>query len=675
VGRLTLLLILASLPSFWAYEIGAATAGLFPQINVADPYLSWANPVLLYVTMPITVLGSVVLVMGPGMLAAIHFDHQLNLHQWLLRGFALSLLIVSLSAAAVQWMIGEPLVGGQFVIVVLALTVITGALLVVRAAFGFQVKSPYGSSHRGLVIATTVVVPLVFLIMMTPKFFWESFNGDGAHAYEATRLLLHQAPPFWPSGSGVVSAFPGMNTMLFVFPSSWFMRLFGAIEASVRLPFILYLVVLVSAIISVAEVQKERPLGPRALGLIWCSVLSFALVMAYSATYDPYAADIALPATQDTLLMVVFLGALLAYVQREHGWLVLFSVLTLISSPVGVVLLGTILLGLFFSIRPYRWRPAGRYALGLVGCLLAISLLPRLLSLFTLPVPGSEHSPLAMVMKFANISVADYRRFAYALLPCGLYPVLSYFGWRRADGVTRALLVSAALIFGMYYLMASIALHYFVPAMILPLVAFWRFHRTQEWAVGTAALCLGGAAVSFWFALPAGSAIFTGTRMIGQSIEVVNLADYEAMSPRMFVASERLHSLFPPDRHPDVPDSLYGGSALAWMYYATRLGRGGEGEGEAEGGGHTGRDNYLLGGPNREPDGAALLFQDSVASVFVRSADQWRADGRMMPLKSLGREVYRIPRDVLFLRREILDRPGYFSPGLWVADKLGIHTP
>jgi hypothetical protein len=155
--------------------------------------------------------------------------------------------------------------------------------------------------------------------------------------------------------------------------------------------------------------------------------------------------------------------------------------------------------------------------------------------------------------------------------------------------------------------------------------------------------------------------------MIGQSIEVVNLADYEAMSPRMFVASERLHSLFPPDRHPDVPDSLYGGSTLAWMYYATRPG--------GEEGGHTGRDNYLLGGPNHELDGAAPLFQDSVAAVFVRSADQWRADGRMMPLKSLGREVYRIPRDVLFLRREILDRPGYFSPGLWVADKLGIHTP
>jgi len=194
-------------------------------------------------------------------------------------------------------------------------------------------------------------------------------------------------------------------------------------------------------------------------------------------------------------------------------------------------------------------------------------------------------------------------------------------------------------------------------------VAFWRFHGTRERSMGTVTLCVGGLVASLWLALPSGPAIYTGTRMIGESIEVTDVAAYEEMSPRVFAASERLHSLFRPDWDPEVPEPFYGGSPLAWMYYATRPGD------------HGVRDNYVLADAHHRRDDATEVLRDTIASVFVHSEAQWMADRRIKPLQSLGRGVYRIPRDVLFLRREILDRPGYFSPGLWLAGKLGIDTP
>ena len=52
-------------------------------------------------------------------------------------------------------------------------------------------------------LAVLLVVPMVFAAVLAPKFLWESFNGDGAHAFESARLLLNQPTPFWPPDAGI----------------------------------------------------------------------------------------------------------------------------------------------------------------------------------------------------------------------------------------------------------------------------------------------------------------------------------------------------------------------------------------------------------------------------------------------------------------------------------------
>ena len=96
-----------------------------------------------------------------------------------------------------------------------------------------DIISPLSQAYTRTTILMMVLVPMVLLIALTPKFFWENFNGDGVHAFESARLLLVQPLPFWPASAGEIASFPGITSMLFTFPTSWFIRLFGEFEASI----------------------------------------------------------------------------------------------------------------------------------------------------------------------------------------------------------------------------------------------------------------------------------------------------------------------------------------------------------------------------------------------------------------------------------------------------------
>ena len=79
------------------------------------------------------------------------------------------------------------------------------------------------------------------------------------------------------------------TSALFAFPGSWFLRLFGPIEAAARLPAVLYLIAVFAGVI--ALLSDRRAAGPRTesatpglveAGLIWLALGAYFLALAFS---------------------------------------------------------------------------------------------------------------------------------------------------------------------------------------------------------------------------------------------------------------------------------------------------------------------------------------------------------------------------------------------------------
>ncbi len=656
-------LIALSLLSLLAPGVGRDMEALYEPIDPGQPYFSWADPLLLYVRMPLAVLGALALVMTPGLILARSLRLASSLAEWLFLGFVLSLIGLSALAALVQGLLVRPLTGEGFA----AVSIGASVLLALHAAWrrpGTDDPLADRRSRRELVVLTAAA--LLFVVALAPKFFWESFNGDGAHAFEASRLLLHQPLPFWPAGAGNVGVFPGLNSALFTWPNSWFLHLFGENEGGARLAFVLELAVLYAALVAVIETGRPgaRLSGP-ARALIGLGLASYGLVMAYSATYDPYCSDIALPATQDTLLVVCFLGVVLAFERERTGWLALFCFLTLLASPAGPMLLGAWLVAVALGWRERRWPRLLRCAACVAAAFLASALLPHLLAALGLPAPGAEHRAGELLKKLRYVQLLDVQRLLFLIVPAGIYPVLGLFAWRRGDDLVRALIAAALLVFGFYYRIAFVSLHYFVPAMLLPLAIFWRDRLARPGAgpsrvaLGACfALALGAVALG----LPRSSAIYTAAREVGERIEVRGLDGYERLRPETLRASDLLVDLFTLGWLPEVPERAYAGSALSWNHYAHRA-RPVE------------RPTYLLLGRSVGTGPGQALSRNEAVELYVLDPEAWQAQRTMRPTDCRGLHLYALPRAVLFARPEAHDRPGVLDLRAWIGKILPARAP
>ena len=164
-------------------------------------------PMLAYLLVPVAVLSSLWLVLTPGLLLATAFLRSDTLGHWLLHGLALSLVVVSIGIEGVETMVGGPLRGGGFIAVVVVLATAASAAALARPDHAWTGRAPGTAWVAELGIATALVA--VVLIALLPKFFFEAFNGDGAHTFEATRLLMHRAVAFFDATAGGISGFPG----------------------------------------------------------------------------------------------------------------------------------------------------------------------------------------------------------------------------------------------------------------------------------------------------------------------------------------------------------------------------------------------------------------------------------------------------------------------------------
>ena len=656
----SVLLMGMSLPAWWAAEIGVAMLALLPEVDLSHAYFSLIRPHLQYIVMPIVLSSCIILLMTPGLLIIAAAGRANDLYTWIIEAFVINFFLVSGVTAVIQFLTEIPLTGPTFFAMVLCLGLVATGLLFARTYL--RPAPATAVSLRSLTVAIGLVgIPVAFAVVLTPKFFWESFTGDGAHMFETARLLLFQAWPFWPESVGEMHTWPGLNSATLAYPLSWFVRLFGTTESAVRLPLVLFMPLLFCALRGVIAEKRAEPVTTVETLFIWLAILSHVLVMCYSATYSPYNADIALPTSQDTLVMIFFLGSIGAWIRGDYGWLVTWTLLTLLTSPAGIPLFAAVLIGLLVSARPWRWHLLIRYGIGLISCIGAIATLSYLLALLGMSPPGSEHGS-SMLRKFAFIAIGDFERFLYAFLPVGIYPAFALLAWRQADEPARVLTIVAALMFTMYYIIGTTLLHYFVPTMVLSIAVFWRRFSSVQLGTVKIVACGCAAIVAIWFALPAGESIYTATRDVGTKIDVSAFQSYHEMDFSAVGASGLLGVLFPTDADVGVPEEKYGDSPLAWYYYA-----------QQSNSTNSSKAYALVKTSTVMPEGTNEIGRMKTAALFVLDEAQWMKQQRLQPAHSRGKPIYQIDRDVLWMRGEARSRFGFFSPGIWLFDLLNIE--
>lgn len=632
---LALVLTALSLPAVLDSAAVQRASALYALAGQNSPYWQPQYALLLYVRVPAAAASAVVLFLLPGLLLSAAMGFTESLATWLLSAFTFSLVMVSTATGLVQALAGEPVVGATFVAVVAGCAAVCAAVAVLRAPrvplslFGDSRATTTTAGQAAAILAPTVVLVAGLL----PKFLWESFNGDGAHAFEATRRLLNHPFPFWPASAGPIASFPGVTSMLFTYPNSWFVRLFGPVDASARLPVVLYLVLLVAVIGELVRGDRRRGRPPYTL--LWCSLAGYVLAMAFSATYSPYSADIALPATQDTLLMVCFLASLWAFQRRARGWLVWWGVLTYLSLPSGALLLAFWIVAAVLVMRPIPWSLIRLTALTLLAAVAGGALVIRIFPVFGLPAPGSEYGVVGLLRDFAFLQITDWRRLLYAAAPGGLLPLLATLLWRRQDRFSRAVTLVTWAYFLFFYVQGNTALHHFVPAMVLPLLVFWRLlpdlGRRYVRPVAVSA-----AAAGFLLAMPTSWAPEREGRLVGAAI-ADRIGGYGRSSPDEFRASTLLTALFPLDWDPTVPQASYGGSPLVWNRYAHH-----------DGGAPDSVNYMLLPAAAPSPAGWQRVDGDDASTLYVRDSTTWARQLAYRPVSTPGAPLLRVPRWVLF---------------------------
>ncbi|MCP4357713.1 MAG: hypothetical protein GY796_06825 [Chloroflexi bacterium] len=657
---LLLIFVLAWLPLLLGRSAISSAAGLFYLAEGTSPYFVPSHTALLYVWAPLVSLSACVLLLSPGLFLTLAVNKAKTAGQWIAYGLAVSIVVVSLVASLGQALGGQSLTGGAFSGVLVFTAVLSFIFLLWRARQGKITVTPFDRPNTTALLASILIVSYGLLVLLVPKFYWENFNGDGVHAFEAARLLLHQPLPFWPVGSGGVAGFPGTTSALFVFPTSWFIRLFGEIEAAVRIPYLIFLAGLFGILTAVIEHKRSRPLTLIEISLIWLGLLIYTVAMVYSATYSPYFADIALPATQDTLLTVTFLGMVLAFVQRERPWLISFIGLTYLGSPNGLLVIGFWWLAVLVVFRPVPWRDLTWTAVALVGFFMLSAMLPAILANLNLPIPGGEYGLVGLLRRFAFLQFTDWQRLLYVFIPAGILPALALFAWRWQDQLSRAITLVTGVYFLFFFVQAHISLHHFSFVMALPLIVFWRLEK-QLWSshrkwILTVAAALG--LLSLFISLPRNFTPHTTARLMGDHI-AYNIPGYDTFDPDAFLSSEMLSYIFPLTWEPAVPESAYGGSPLVWNYYANR---------KTE----QGQENYLLqtaAAPS--PPNTTLITAENGFALYVRDKTQWETDLATHLPAPAGSPVYAVPRGILFRSVPMTGGP-YILNIVGIVELLGV---
>ncbi len=547
----------------------------------ANPYFLPGHALSLYVVTPLVTLAAAFLFLAPGLILAAVFGREKHAAAWVVAALATTIVIHIAATTAFQLASGVILKGTAYLAFVVALSVLSLLVAGLRLSQGAGSRLGLGASARDLWIGAGLF--LLCLILFAPKFYWENFTGDGSGSLQFARLYIHDLWPFWRPEAGPIRNAPGLTMVLFVFPETWFVRLFGEWEYSVRAPLLMYLALLYPVLAQLIRTGREHLPELRAtdVALIVAALLLYVLANVYSGGYHVFFGDSPMPAARETLSLVCFLGYVLFFVEFRPWLLIATGVMTHLVIPTGGLWLLMWPAAVVLVWRPLPWRrlfwAAG--VLALAGFISVI--LPKIIAAIGLPFPGNEFGADNIVTRLRFVSLEDWTRFAFWAVPVGILPALFLLTWRSQDRISRALTLVTIAYFLFFYVQAyRVLLHHFIPAMIPPLIVMWRAPLMQDARLATPLRALAAIllAVSTWLSWPE-MKIHTFERVIGQ--HVLTEGPIFDVAPRgdgdrwpgfdqkgLDVAHVLLGKLFPMTYGEDDPKTRYYGAPLVWWYYS-----------------------------------------------------------------------------------------------------------
>lgn len=575
--KLVALTALAGLVAALGLQPVRETLGLWALGQSGTPYLIPAEALRLYLLTPVATLAAGVFFLAPGLLLAAAFGRDKTLAQWIIAGFAAALVAMTLATLLAEGGLGLTLRGQAYLGLVALVNLACAGLLGLRLAMGARLR--LALQGQGADALAGCLLALATLILLSPKFYWENFSGDGSGSLQFARNFIHTHWPFWSPEAGVIQQAPGLTSFLFVLPESWFVRFWGEWEYSVRAPLLMGLALLYP--ILTALIRHQRPgadLRPGDHVLIAAALWLYAFANIYSGGYHAWFGDSPMPAARETLAMVCFMGYILAFLDNRRALMIAAGVMGHLSIPTG---------GLWLVLFPaaiwLTWRPRPVPALTGAAITLAVAAVisilgPLMVKATGLPIPGGEFSAEAIIQRLRFVSFTDWNRFAFLAVPVGIIPVLALLTWRRQDQTSRALTLLTLAFFLFFYLQGyRVLMHHFIPAMIPPLVILWRSDRMDR--AGARALVAIGLLASLWLAWPREMRLHAHDRAFAAYIETdgpryasARAGDGERFRGFDPKALDTFHTLFdqllPIGYGATEPAERFYGAPLAWWFYS-----------------------------------------------------------------------------------------------------------
>ncbi|MFM2355227.1 MAG: hypothetical protein RLZZ528_963 [Pseudomonadota bacterium] len=645
-GLLTLVALVSLAGITWVRQ----TTGMYELGQSATPYFLPDHVLLLYVLTPLATLATALFFLSPGLLLAATYGREKGAAYWLMSAVAWSTASITLVSTVAQLASGIVLKGPTFWLVVLTTALAALALFTRRLSAGRRALVRFGPSRTDLGVG--VILFLGLLIALSPKFYWENFTGDGHGALKFARLFIHELWPFWMPEAGPIAKAPGLSMVLFVLPESWFVRLWGEAEYSVRAPLLMY-VAMVYPILA-ALIRSGRDIAIRHIDhvLIGGAVALYAFVMIYSGGYNPYFGDSPMPAARETLALIFFIGFLLAYCEDRLGMMIFAGLMGSITIPTGGLWIGLIALIGWLFWRPRDIRRTNAAFIAVFFAVLTSVIIPWTIEFVKFYYPGNnEFSAMAIVDRLRYVSLADWERFAFAIVPCGIVPVIALFAWKRQDNVARVTTVLTAVFFLFFYLQGyRVLLHHFAPIMLTPLIVFWRapWVHAGSFAPFARPLVAAGLAGALWLSWPVEMKMHNFDRIIGQHVETSGPRfenaprdpgdRYRGFSPRAIHAAHvLLGQLFPIGYSDDDLKTAFFGAPLVWWYYSEAP----KPEGQVI--------NYRL-KPLAEatPEDGTLFAQEDEYGLFIKDMALYEQHRTTILPANTGAPIFVVPRNQMF---------------------------
>lgn len=650
LGPLGLVILVAGLVTIPSIAVVRGTLWKWPLGLAEDPYFLPSHSLDLYLLTPLATLAATILLLGPGLILSAVWGREKSLATWLLAALGWAIVLNLCWISLFQVTTGHVARGQDFALLIAALNglcLVVGALhLGTGAAIRLRLEPADASDLIG-----ALVLFWLCICLFAPKFYWENFTGDGSGSLQFARLHIARLWPFWPPEAGPIRNAPGLTMVLFVFPESWFVRLWGEWEYSVRAPLLVYLALLYPVLCRLIRTGRDARMPVMDHVALVAALLIYTLSVVYSGGYHVYFGDSPMPAARETLALVVFLGYVLAFVEDRPGLMLATGVMSHLVIPTGGLWLLLWPAAVLLTWRPIPWQRLG-VALGALVLAATISILvPRGIAALGLPFPGDEFGASNIIDRLRFFTAFDFWKIGFWIVPVGIVPALFLLLWPWQDRLARSLtLVSVAFFLFFYFQAWRVLLHHFIPAMIPPLIVMWRSElmTRRDWAVPLRVLVFVGLGLSLYLSWPKDMRMHGFEREIGQQIvtegpifETAERADGERFRgfsvQAVDVAHVLLARLFPITYGEDDPAQRFYGAPLVWWFYSEFP----KPEGQ--------QINYVLKPLDRAtPDDGDPIATHLGYGMFVLNRAEWRQTADNPPPVDTGAAIYETPRSIIY---------------------------